>query len=520
MSIFRSRAREAGEAVAETGPAQASAPVGSRRISRGTDQQEALWAELVGGSANVMAEARAGSGKSSSCREAMWRVLEAKPATAIRYAVFNKANADEFRADCPPQADVGTVHSFGFHALKRAFGSRVEKNKTYLILDDTTAGKSLPRYVRKSISMLAAHAKNQKLLPADLKDAGGFDRLRDLMAHFDVNPYGRPGLVVEWAAKVLERAAEWREVVDFDDMIWLPVVHPDAVTFPGCDQLYLDEVQDWNPTQHALIPLLCRAGRVVAVGDRYQAIYAWRGADADSVPNLEALLAAAPGGCRRLPLTITFRCPKSHVRLAQQYVSDIQAHDSNAEGVVGNVAELAGAVQPGDMVICPLNAPLVGAALQLIAQRRRAFVRGRALGDQLLTVVRGCGACRTTGELSAAVEAWRGRELRRLADLEGVDDLIDSTNDRAAGLLAIVAGCQTPADVEPAIDALFSEEARPGAGAVVFSTIHRAKGLEADRVWYLDAVLRAPKAEWEARQQRNLRYVGVTRSKSDLTFVS
>lgn len=494
-------------------PSESVAP---KRIELGTDQQEDLWSELLIGDQHVLVEARAGSGKSSSCREGMHRLLEHHPRLLIRYAVFNKVMADEFRGGCPAGVDVGTVHSFGYAALRRAFGSVVDKNKTYTVLDDLPAGKSLPRWLRKSIALLVSQAKNQALIPDDSEIT---ERLFELLQHYDINAYGRDEECVRWAIKALIRSETWTEIVDFDDMIWLPGMH--QCEFPDADLLFLDEVQDWNPAQHLLIPLMTRNGRVIAVGDSHQAIYAWRGADPESMSRLGGHLGRS--GVTNLPLTVTFRCPRSHVARAQQYVPDLTAHESNREGTIAH-ATLDSALQsaqPGDMVICAKNAPLVGAALQLIANRRRALVRGRAIGDSLKSIIRSVGqGARTVGQLANAVDKWLAREMAALSEREGVDDLMEQAIDRAAGLLAIVKGCSSPAEVEPAIDSLFSEEARPGAvDAVIFSTIHRAKGLEANRIFIIETEVRPAEHDWQALQQRNLRYVALTRSKDTLTFV-
>ena len=99
--------------------------------------------------------------------------------------------------------------------------------------------------------------------------------------------------------------------------------------------------------------------------------------------------------------------------------------------------------------------------------------------------------------------------------------MIESVCDRTAGLHAVLSTCDSPGQVEPAINDLFSDDVRGGdARTVLFSTIHRAKGLEAARVWLLDAPVKQPKAEWEEQQQRNLSYVALTRAKESLTFVA
>jgi DNA helicase-2/ATP-dependent DNA helicase PcrA len=488
-----------------------------RRIKEGTSQQEALWRELVEGTSNIMVEARAGCGKSSSCREGMWRVLDRRPAERIRYAVFNKANAEEFRGDCPPGVEVGTLHSFGLAACKAAFNSSVEPKKTYLTLDGMRSGVALPRYMRKSVATLVGLCKNHAL-SADTADIERI--IRNLALHHNVKLYGYGDRIAEIVRDVLKKARDWTEILDFDDLIWLPGLY--ALEFPKVDLLFVDECQDLNAAQHQMIRLMCAEGRIVCVGDRFQAIYAFRGADADSIPTMEAMLQASPRGLSRLPLTLTFRCPQRHVRLANAFVSDLEAHNSNPEGEVESGVEaddMLQRVRPGDMVICPTNAQLISSCLRQLALRRPAFVRGRSVGEQLVGLYYGLGDHATMASLCAAIQRWQARELERLSEMDGVEDVVEDVQDRAAGLQAIVASCATPSQVPAAIRDLFTENGvRPD--SICFSSIHRAKGLESSNIWYMDAPTRTPKQAWEERQQQNLRYVGLTRSKRYLGFVN
>lgn len=511
-----------------SGPAIGSISL-PKRIPQGTEQQEKLWSSLTDDDSHLIAEARAGCGKTASCREGMFRMLAERPGLRIRYAVFSKANADEMRPTTPPGVEVGTMHSFGFAALREAYHSNVERNKTYLILDEDRRGRSLPRFIRKSIWYLVGQAKNQAVAvpPDEQRNPSEFDAYADalepLLDHYAINSYGRPQMVCEWATRVLARSADWPEVIDFDDMIWLPTALRLSATRLSLDALFIDECQDLNPAQHGMIELLSGGGRVIAVGDRHQALYAFRGADVRSIPRLVERLGSDDAGVAIRPLTATFRCPRSHVLLAREYVSDITAAPGNAEGVVEDKIPLdllPQLLKPGDLAICPNNAPVVTVALRLLAQRRRAVVRGRAIGDSLIQILRTAADAKTIGEVTKGVESWKGRELGRLADLDGAEDAVESTLDRASGLHAIVSACAQPSEVEPLILDLFREDADRTGTAVNLSTVHRAKGLEADRVFFIDTPMRDPQTDWEVEQQHNLRYVALTRSKHYLAFVS
>ena len=63
------------------------------------------------------------------------------------------------------------------------------------------------------------------------------------------------------------------------------------------------------------------------------------------------------------------------------------------------------------------------------------------------------------------------------------------------------------------LEMLFNDEA--GAASVMCSTVHKAKGLEADRVWVLEDTLRNGGIEEE-----NCRYVAYTRARKELCLVS
>lgn len=60
----------------------------------------------------------------------------------------------------------------------------------------------------------------------------------------------------------------------------------------------------------------------------------------------------------------------------------------------------------------------------------------------------------------------------------------------------------------------------------MFSTVHRAKGLEADRVWLLETTFKAKRRGedegdgWRSgAEEANIRYVAITRSKHELVWL-
>ena len=146
-------------------------------------------------------------------------------------------------------------------------------------------------------------------------------------------------------------------VVDFDDMIWLPRVL--ELDVPRYDVVMSDEAQDLNVIQQYLA--LKAGDRHIVVGDKNQSIYGFRGADSESLKNMREMLAKTARGVVDMPLTLTRRCPKLHVELANRIVPQIRAMDDAPMGKVTVMTKAAAvsAMKPGDMVLCRVNAELL-----------------------------------------------------------------------------------------------------------------------------------------------------------------
>jgi len=95
----------------------------------------------------------------------------------------------------------------------------------------------------------------------------------------------------------------------------------------------------------------------------------------------------------------------------------------------------------------------------------------------------------------------------------------------AIGFSCLQAFCEraiTAADVVAAIERIFTDD-KNGKG-IMLSSIHKAKGLEARRVFVIrtkDAPMPHPmaKTEWARKQEYNLLYVAITRAIEELIWV-
>jgi superfamily I DNA/RNA helicase len=78
---------------------------------------------------------------------------------------------------------------------------------------------------------------------------------------------------------------------DFNDDLWYSAIHSDDMHWDKYDVVLADEVQDFNETQKIMLKKLHEAGaKIVAVGDKNQGIYRFRGADGDAFGNISNTL--------------------------------------------------------------------------------------------------------------------------------------------------------------------------------------------------------------------------------------
>ena len=173
-----------------------------------------------------------------------------------------------------------------------------------------------------------------------------------------------------------------------------------------------------------------------------------------------------------------------------------------------------------DIVLCRMNRPLVQLAYQLLQGGIPCHVRGRDIGNGLVKLIEKQGAF-TVRELIGYLNDECSVELEK-ARLKEDDDKMQRVEDKYSSALLFCHKCKlddTPQRVIEGINTLFEQ----GRG-VCLSTVHKAKGLEAERALLLNSELFSSfaakaKQPWQREQERNVHYVAVTRAKGELVYM-
>ena len=495
---------------------------------------------VAGGGANVAVEAGAGCAKTTTLELAAQQVRIGSLALA-----FNKKIAGELQQRLPANFDCRTLNSLGH----RAWGNQIKPN---IQLDPKKLGKLVTEVARAakvqlaqeqwdSLRRLVTDAQTQGLVPADFDPNGttlvndDYEGWRDLgdLQLLDKDDFE---LLYPLAREVLEAdiRAGLGGVLSFDDQIYLPTML--GGRWPRYPWVFLDENQDLNPVNIKMVGL-CMApqGRLLSVGDRHQACYAFRGAAGDASQRIKLL---SGGPWQDLPLMTTFRCPKSIVERQHHHLPSFRAHHDNP---YGDVVSLMGdsykdegwtwrdlqQVAVGDhiAILCRNNAPLLAMAFRLLRKQIPCRMLGREIGTGLTALAKKIAPQPVSVDVFLGrLGEWLVTEVSK-ARANGKDDLVDGLEDRAACLRAILVGaqCTDSSQFQLALKSLFDNTT---AGKITLSTIHRAKGLEWPTVLHLDPWRCRSNGQGylignhDTNQDNNLRYIAETRTQHTLVLAN
>ena len=491
--------------------------------------QKAIFDYIQHEKGNLVVEAAAGSGKTYTLVKALSLIPQDK---RVLMTAFNKDIVKELTKKVKefPNVEVRTLHGLGMILTTRGLrigGMKPEGYKyTQLIynhwqdLSKTNINK-LSRNARKSF------VENTK----KLVDFGRFylattrSEMIELMTKYDIPCVADE---VDVALKVMAIGGKNLDSIDYTDMIWMPHIYDLHLQECEYDFIMVDECQDLNVAERNLV-LRClkEGGRLIAVGDSNQCIYGFSGSDPDSFRAIQSIPNTVS-----MPLSISYRCPESVVKFAQNLVPSIEAKQGAEEGVILDCVSLDD-VHDGDMVLCRNNAPLLQVYCKLLEQGKRAYIRGSDVGKNLQNIVIGTHKDYLHTNLKrdgVFIRLYEDLFNSRKAIMEryGISqedamkhETIQAKLDMIRALEVLGADLTTTEELTKKIEDIFPKNDK-GEG-IMLSTVHKAKGLEADNVFIACASLMPSKSaldEWQVQQERNLMYVAYTRAKKVLGFLN
>ena len=477
---------------------------------------------------HLVVEAAAGSGKSTT----LVKCLDFIPENSkVLLTAFNTDIVNELKKKTKDKenVDVRTLHGLGLLFIKKnipqvsaipepfKYDSYIKNNIRELSSINTFAlrGREYYRYIDnvKKYVDFGRFYLCQTVKDLDfIEDRYGIDTIADEK---------------EIALQVMEWGKNALETIDYTDMVWLPNVlflKPLGLLY---DFIMVDECQDMNKAERELVLKCFKMGtRMMSVGDSSQMLYAFSGGDPESFNALKSI-----PNTKCLPLSISYRCGKNIVDFAKKIVPSIEAADNAVDGqVVKNVS--LDMVKDGDMILCRNNAPLVQIYNEFLKLGKKAYIRGKDIGNNLKAIVKSTKQdvlnvdCNDDGvfvRLYDDLFVSRNKLMEKFdidAETAMNSPQIQNKLDMINALEILAEGINKSEEIIEKIDEIFPK--RDKKNGISLSTIHKAKGLEANNVFIACESLmpsKSAKKNWEVRQEYNLMYVAYTRAKNTLGFI-
>lgn len=489
--------------------------------------QKKIYDFIKKGSGNAVINAKAGSGKTTTLIESMKLIPETEN---VLFVAFNKSIEQELskKLEGINNVKVKTYHGLGYSILLENYHKQIEKISEfkYPSYINNNIKKISPSCLTLSKSDFSVYKNNIKQLIdfARFNLSQSTEEIKSLCQKYGITPILNE---IEVVPLILEWGKNHISEIDYTDMIWLCIENDIETRYLKFDFIFIDEAQDSSIMQQSLIKKCYKRGtRFIAIGDEFQCINAFAGADHEAFKKFQK-----EPNTKILDLPITYRCPKNIISLVKENNNIIMEPSPNA--IDGEIRRNVNPFDPknGDMVLCRNTAHLVKLYMRYISVNKKSYIKGRSIGESFKSLLLHTGKTSLSSDLSKDGVFPRlyeflfktiNKEMKNytltyeeVVNTNQIIDLIDSIK----ALEALSSGISNVNNLISKIDTIFTDDENEG---VCLSTIHKAKGLEADNVYILCESLmpsKYAKKEWEKISENNLKYVALTRAKKTLNFI-
>lgn len=470
---------------------------------------------IVNSTGNIKISAVAGSGKTTTLIE----YARARPNQKILYLAFNKAVKLEaerkFAEKGISNVRIETAHSLAFSQIVKKADYTVKKDgyKTPEIVELLGLNNFTGRHTEY---VLATHI-NAFISYFCNSDKSKVQELNyeDVVSHpaakqFSINFKGE----ISYQTRIFLDKMNRGEIPIIHDFylkkfqLSKPTLYFDTILF--------DEGQDASETM--LDIFLSQKAIKVIVGDSHQQIYGWRYA----VNSLEKV------NYPTYSLSVSFRFNQEIAELAKKVIS-WKKHIKTPSDI-----EITGIGKPGKIktraVIARTNTGLLVKAIELLIEKKEigsVYFEGRI--ENYTYANEGASIYDILNLYSGEKEKIRDKMIASMKDMDDLEEYIKNTGDSQLRMLVEVVkeyGKKIPGYIKKLKECHLDHDDKDKAD-MIFSTVHRSKGMEYDEVTLANDFITEEKiidlvdAEEVANMAKlseevNLLYVAITRTKSDL----
>lgn len=481
-----------------------------------TEEQLAIYDWVRYDDGNLVIRARAGSGKTTTLVKLANLIPESKSVTFIAFNnhIQKELKEKQKQGLISSKTFIYTSHGLGYSGIIRKYKDvEVDEQKS-----DKVIGRQMKKWDLSQVNNVIEYVSNMRQMVDLIRLTLTFDKMKvlDLADRYDIKFDLED---TDRAFMVLEEMLNDKKTIDFTDMVYLPVVDKKIWLFPQ-DYVLIDEAQDLSKAHHELIKKLVKwdkntnkpITRLIFCGDDLQSIYGFTGADTNSFDNLTRL-----PNTKVMPLTISFRCGKNIIKEANKIVTDIRPTDWAIDGIVRVGCAIEEATD-GDFILARKTLPLIRLFFNFLLLKKKATIKGSDFGVNLIHMTDGANSL---GQLGAQLSN-NLTHLREKLSNAGVLNVEEHSgyimlSDKTEVLRFLMKMVNSVDELKRMINGIFKDNIMEG---ITLSTVHKAKGLETDRVFIVrpDEMPLGVSKGWMYQQEMNLKYIAITRAKKELVF--
>ena len=457
--------------------------------------QEQVNAVLLGRTKeDLKIEAYAGSGKTFLLR--VLAELFRQQGRSCIYLAFNKPVALEAESlfQSNPNVECSTAHSLAYKAVGWKYKDKLLMGKLN--------GSALIRLVDVGPELLLPKvAKANMIIDTIEKFCQSADKQiqPDHVPFMDMkNENGSEPAKIQEERKEIVRVAKriWEEMSDPKGIV--PITHNGYLKIWGLSQprirkdvIFFDEAQDANGAMLDIVSRQTHCQRIF-VGDRYQQLYAWNGA----VNAMQKIQTA--NTCQ---ISQSFRFGNAIARKANEILNSYLEPEVpiKIKGNPDKNSRLAHILTP-DAVLCRTNGMVIAKTFEFLGNSK-VYIQG---GTQSLT-----------GLLKAVEDLKSGKRTSHseLSLFESWEELKDYSDTKSGQGVKSLVNIVERFGTRKLINVLYKTCDSPAKAQTIISTVHKAKGLEWERVILADD-FKYPKDKDSVipAEEVNVLYVAITRA--------
>lgn len=474
--------------------------------------------DIINSTGDIKINAVAGSGKTTTVIE----YAKARPKDSrILYLAFNKSVKLEaikrFQAEGLSNVKVETAHSLAYKSIvfKHNYKVRLQGYKTYEVAELLNLRGNGEKYAEYIIAnhinkFLAYYCNSNKL---NIQDLNYLDTITENKARTFVTTFYR--YIEEQTRLLLSKMDEGAIEITHDFYLKKFQLSNPELNF---NYILFDEGQDASPAMLDIF-LKQKANKVI-VGDTHQQIYGWRHA----VNSLEK------ADFKTFQLSTSFRFSQDVANLGMSLLGwKKHLGDYQPTSIIGKGEHNERKVKA---VLARTNLGLLLKAIEYVTEKKdlnHIYFEGNI--NSYTYADEGASLYDILNLYNGKKTMIRDKLIKEMKDLDELENYIENTEDIQLGLMIDIVreyGNKIPSIINK-IKSKHVENDEKEKAEMIFSTVHRCKGMEYDAIQIVNDFITEEKIEKlipniakgevsvaKLNEEINLLYVAVTRTKNSI----